>query len=461
MAQSQDIEKLYKHIYQLIATKPVQMIDTDNVVRGDTVYRFYGRNYKSGTRQKELEDFQSHSEKLSILNPILVVDIIGVRALASGQKRLEAAKELGQKKIYSKVLDYDECFPEDLESLTDDEKPLLLREILTSIVYNESAQTSKIDDEHTLHLMRMVASNHGIGRGQFKDVKWIFGVKEDESQYRSLLRLWKIATCPGACKLIDDKFVRIGLFKADANMRPMCLSKKADLIVRGITSYVENLRLYIDRDMQSKAPTEWKGKYKESEIVSIIRKVDYYNVTALTKQTDNLRFSPYKLSIDNGLMNIPAEKVDFRSPKDTDFKKALDIYWKLKHAAHSLENYIITSRPIEPGGPLRQSDHFPGPISYEEDYSKFIVDNHLEAFCNIDAMEKIVFAWDKSTGAGTKKAADVFVTEEIRKYPKKSDRQKAKFAALIERSNKERASKATADQDKSQVDRKDEVGAAS
>jgi hypothetical protein len=300
--------------------------------------------------------------------------------------------------------------------------------------------------------MRRIADSHRLDRHGFGRALWILGIEQDKSTYRSLRRLWYIATNPTACRLIDREFVRLRVFKREGYMRPMQLSKKAALIEAGIKDYIDAL-VRDDRSGLKVPPIQLKG-YKESRIEQIIRDVDYYNVAHLTRQTDSHHFRPYALKVENDIMSIPADKINFKSPKIADFKKAVEIYWKLRYAADSLEKYIITRRPLEPGGELQSSEHTPGSPRYQEDYSKFIVDNCLEAFCNIDAVSRIIFEWEAVKNNGTKKKAQLLLAEkDAARFKRKKDRQAAMTRALIERSKKERAEKAKADHAASQDQR--------
>jgi hypothetical protein len=91
---SPDIELLYQRVYRMVGDpeQKIYLLDSDKIGPASEIFRSPKRKYKSRERQQELRDFEAHVSKLSLLNPLLVVDIAGAVFLVSGQKRLDAAR---------------------------------------------------------------------------------------------------------------------------------------------------------------------------------------------------------------------------------------------------------------------------------------------------------------------------------------------------------------------------------
>jgi hypothetical protein len=411
-----------KHVYSLVARAEVQSIDPrDLMIAESDEFRLAHRDHDSspdhGDREKysAVEAMTEQLRALDIVNAVLLIRItepvIGRGGASTteerlytvcGKKRFLAARAAGRTSIPCKIVDFDAAVPESCRNLELDSKRALVAHALKSVAYSESEMSTKLSDETVLALL---VDEFNISREpSFEAARKRFGVKSDRTEYRNMLRLWKVASCPAALDLYRRKLVRLRVLKKDHVAAVFEHPTRGPEASARIEEYAGGLRREQRED--DKEPTQLKA-YHDTDVETIIREVGTGGrlrnqptiVSAVAEAVRDYRAPSFNVTAMEHRLRIPAVSLDYADQTPNNLRKMLEVSFVLRKVCDDIDSLLRAAAPESPGEPARAINIKPTVPAYRDrSYLDKVREHRFELYVNAaraDATAQILSASEK------------------------------------------------------------------
>lgn len=384
-----------KKIFEAVANAPVESIPIDTI-RDDkeNPYRLAHRGHANskGQDSDEVGHLSSQLEELPLLSPLIVVDHEDGCGpiIASGLKRMRAAKAAEQTHVPVRRLKLSSLFEGDAAMWPDEKKRALLNEALQNVVFTESWSNSKLDDHSTLSLFRTIKSNYGLTQiSDFSKVMRRIGLKRDDSTYRNAKRIWTIAVMETLYAQVNSKVIPIGMAKnesiQDAFFQIEGAGEMSNLLNR-FDLYAEELRK--ESPQNHRQPLMYMDGYDASKILSFIREA-----ASKDPKTDDEYVQPqFAVESKDGLLTVAkVEKLDLADTDRPNLSKVLEIFYGLSSVCEQLEKFLKAVRPEVAGGRIDRANNPTIAIKnpeYGDAYMEFVRTWNMHWYCNIQKIDE-------------------------------------------------------------------------
>lgn len=421
----------YRDVLDYIDKLPIVAIPPRDIGK-DSTLRWSDRDHDSGTHVEELSE---QLNELRVLSPLIVLQLSDCDGLviASGKKRLLAAIKSGYDTIPCKRIVLTNLYSLLPSTWSDEVKKQIIFEIMQTIVYSESAHTSPVSDESIYSMFKNMKETYNFKAKDFSKVRSRFGLKTNSPSYRNLLRIWRVVCNQHASRMVDRGWIRVGLIKADHNLLPLEIPRKAAIIENLIRIYLDDLKKRQDERDRERLPIEYQ-EYSDRYVENLIREVNLNRVSDEGKDlVDRYHEPKFDCVIDDGVVEIPVTKLDLNNRSPNNVRKVVEHLYKLKKVVDYLDSFVGSNTPQESGGAFR--DYRPGdtPITYGETYYNFIKDKKLERYTNVVKIDEYL----------SKKESGPLVSEEdLKALKKKHEKQERLLDAFIDYARKEAAAEA-------------------
>ena len=396
-----DIFKLFFKVSGFSQGTGIKLVPIDDICDPPDGYRMDGRLYPNakGGPNLEVANLSEQLSVLPILQPLFVVkDVVdGVEQLmiVSGKKRLEAARlEASISEVPCYVFDNQDIVSKlEKESkmfgnLSNTEKDNLIAEMYQTIIYSDSAHSSRLSDYSTLMYFRKIRER--CGDDKFGAVLKMLGLQYNKKGYRSALRIWKIACSKEACELIDKRYVPLSTFKKDSNIRVMGRDKICARVSEQILNYCNLVRKNAHEDDSGKDPIDCEI-YDTKKVDQIIRDVEFSGYSKMAQKLSHLkdyRQPKLKAKIEKGVVHIPAARIDLNDSSSSNTALVVETLYKIDQIRAQLQGFVNHIKPDQTGETAKTATCVPSDIKYGKGYYEFIRDNHLEMYCDIGPIER-------------------------------------------------------------------------
>lgn len=379
--------RLSPALYKIITSRVLKQRSIDielSKITEEPIFRLIGRNHRDAEDDLMFDAMKEQIEfSKSQLHPLIVLKKSAsdpMFYLIAGKKRLTVLRQVGILQTSCKVLDAEAIFRNFPLGLENDSKARLLAEVCQSISYSESIHTTALKDEQIISFYRLVRSNYGYKKQDFRTVLKMFGFSRQSPKYNNLKRLWDIACNPFMVKLIDQKWIEPKFLKKEDVINIFYHNEqKSEKIVCRIQEYIEDLKRNLKEKDEGKLPHRW-STYKVQDILRFINEIDAPGSSQITKYRNPV----VKTKVSETRLHIPTITVDFANLSEHDGRMIVEVLYKLKHFTSELERFVDGHSPSNIGDSFKNSAGFkPVDVSYGSKYIEFVRKNKLEKYINI------------------------------------------------------------------------------
>lgn len=405
------VEALYTNVFEAMRDLAAEPLDPKDVrLTESDAFRIAERRHVSGKKGGDtgaVSDLAEQVANLGLLHPILLL-AKSVRLTAgsgtvtedqylmvSGRKRLKAAIAAQVESVPCKILRYDQLFPENLEGLDDATKDRALAEALRNVVYSESEHTSRLDDQSVLSLLRNMREN--LGSDDFEIVRSRLGLKSEASEYRNVKRLWDVACCEVALRLLKNKWVRLRVVKKDAVIRVLQQPGKCELAYQAIENYVADAKSGCEEREVGRDPIDLKA-YKDPEVEGIVREVDVPRrasgsqaADALAAVCEDYRAPNFNVKANKARLNVPVVSLDFSDRRPNNMRRIVDVAYQLGKVVSDIESFLRAIQPSRFNAEISEGRWEPSNVTYGPGYLAYLRQRKLILYAHalkVNAVKK-------------------------------------------------------------------------
>ena len=375
----EEASSFQKLVFNSVANATVTLIAEDEIQ--ECGLNLQKRTYvkPDSDEAKGVEDLAIQLSELSLLHPIIVVDLDGEIFLVSGRKRLEAFRHSransSDKKIPCKVLVYQDLFKG--LSWSEEEKMGQLQEALYNVSYSESAHNTQLSDETIIEFLRQIKANYGHSAELFEPVMKRLGLKRDNPAYRNIKRLWAVAANDTLYGAVENGLIQIGEAKKDDLCNQFLDQEKAKIIVERLEEYKRELAQEQGND---DGPIYNMSGYNKGRASGIISQSN----PEPDEKNETYRVPDFDVRVDGTKVKVPTLDLDLSDNRRANIAKIVEFHYKLKKLVDDLESAIAAMKIEEAGGSASPISLNPRAVKAEPEYIQYIRDHNLHKYANSD-----------------------------------------------------------------------------